>query len=89
MPAAQKDKKDKIKLHVFTSTGINILCTANRSQKVKDLYPQIIKLYEEVKNDQKINHLKKSTKPVIKLIRKSGFIIAPSLSVGDVFNEND
>jgi hypothetical protein len=71
MEAEYTEKKNRIKLRVLTSTGLNLLCTANRSQKVKELLPHIIKLYEEVKEDQGlIDHLNQSSRPFIKFIRK-------------------
>lgn len=71
MEAEYAERKNRIKLRVLTSTGLNLLCTANRSQKVKELLPHIIKLYEEVKEDQGlIDPHNQVTKPFVKFIRK-------------------
>ena len=83
-------RKNKIKLRVVTSTGLNLLCTANTAQKVRELLPHIIKLYQEVKEDQGlVANAHKNTQPTIKFLKKEQFYVAPSEMVGDIFDDND
>jgi hypothetical protein len=39
------EKKNRIKLKVTTNTGLNLLCTANIGQRVKELLPHIANIY--------------------------------------------
>lgn len=46
------DQHQKLRLKVTTNTGLNLMCTVNKSWTVEQLYPHITKLYKEVTEDQ-------------------------------------
>jgi len=64
------EKKNRIKLKVTTNTGLNLLCTANRGQRVRELLPHIANIYEEVKEDQGFEDSLKQHKIFVKTIQK-------------------
>lgn len=83
------EDNSRIKLKVLTTTGINILCTALRNQKISQWLPHFEEAYREVKEEQGEDQHSRQTFIRAVRVKKEDYYIANSQIIGDVFVDND